>query len=124
MSRHFLRYVRQEDYFPFLKCLGCRADERNSGTDPDRWRVRFSIEVKEMQSLSITAEDVEMGAMKTTTVGQNVAQAVQYSFDRGLIGESAGRIQQSSISIFSAPHNAGTCCAHDEHIIELTHVRM
>jgi len=105
MSQHFLRYVRQEDYFPFLKCSGCRAYERNSGTDPDRGRVRFSIEVKEMQSLSITAKNVEVSAMKATTAGQNVAEAVQDSFDRGLIGESAGRIQQSSIPIFSAPHN-------------------
>ena len=32
--------------------------------DPDRWRVRFLIEVKEMQSLSIAAKDVEVGAMK------------------------------------------------------------
>jgi hypothetical protein len=124
MSQHFLRYVRQEDYFPFLKCSGCRADERNSGTDPDRWRVRFSIEVKEMQSLSITAKDVEVGAMKATTAEENVAQAVQDGFDRGLIGESAGRIQQSSISIFGAAHNAGTCCAHDVRIIKLPLERM
>ena len=125
MSQHFLRYVRQENRVPFLKCSGCGADERNSGTDLDRWRVRFSIEVKEMQSsLSITAKDVEVGAMKATTAGQNVAQAVEDSFDRGLIGESAGRIQQSSISIFGAARNAGTCCAHDVRIIKLPHERM
>jgi hypothetical protein len=32
---------------------------------------------------------------------------VQNGFDRGLIGQGAGRIQQSSISIFSAPHDLG-----------------
>jgi len=65
-----------------------------------------------------------VGAMKATTAGQNVAQAVQDSFDRGLIGESAGRVQQSSVSIFGAAHNAGTCGAHDARIIKLTHERM
>ena len=50
--------------------------------------------------------------MKVTSAGQNVAQAVQDSFDRGLIGQGAGRIQQTSISFFSASHNAGTYCAH------------
>ena len=49
--------------------------------------------------------------MDLASAGQNVTQAVQDSFDRGLIGHGAGRIQQSSISIFSAPHNAGTYCA-------------
>jgi hypothetical protein len=28
MPRHFLRYVRQEDWFPFLKYSGCRAGEQ------------------------------------------------------------------------------------------------
>jgi hypothetical protein len=37
--------------------------------------------------------------------------------DRGLIGHGAGGIQQSSISLFSAPHNARTYCAHDVRII-------
>src|SRR5579864_1714170 len=45
--------------------------------------------------------------MQPGTAGQNITQAVQDSFDRGLIGESAGRIQQSSISIFGAPHDLG-----------------
>ena len=97
MSQHFLRYVRQEDWFPFLKCSGCRADERNSGTDLNRWRVRFSIEVKEMQSLSIAAKDVEVGAMKATTAGQNVAQAMQDSFYGRLLDHRAGDIEQGSI---------------------------
>lgn len=98
MSQHFLRYVRQENRVPFLKCSGCGADERNSGTDLDRWRVRFSIEVKEMQSsLSITAKDVEVGAMKATTAGQNVAQAMQDSLYGRLLDHRTGDIEQGSI---------------------------
>ena len=64
-----------------------------------------------MQTLSVIVQDVEFGPMQPRNAGQNVAQAVQDSFDRGLIGQGAGRIQQSSISIFGAPHNAGTYCA-------------
>ena len=45
--------------------------------------------------------------MEATGTGQNVTQAVQNGFDRGLIGQRAGRIQQSSISIFGAPHDLG-----------------
>ena len=42
--------------------------------------------------------------MQPTTVGQHAAKAVQDSFYCGLIGQGAGRIQQSPISIFSTLH--------------------
>jgi hypothetical protein len=42
--------------------------------------------------------------MDVASAGQNVTQAVQDSFDRGLIGHSAGSTQQRSIAIFGAPH--------------------
>src|SRR5271165_1353694 len=45
--------------------------------------------------------------MQPRSAGQNVTQAVQNSFERGLIGQGAGRIQQSSISSFGAPHDLG-----------------
>ena len=44
--------------------------------------------------------------METTTAGQNPAQAVQNGFDRRLISQGAGRIEQISISIFGARHVA------------------
>ena len=43
--------------------------------------------------------------MQPRRAGQNVTQAVQNGFDRGLIRKGAGRIQQSSVSIFGAPHD-------------------
>src|SRR5271166_2221759 len=43
----------------------------------------------------------------TRSAGQNVTEAVQNSFDCGLIGQGAGRIRQSSLSIFGAPHDLG-----------------
>src|ERR1700741_4762527 len=97
MSQHFLRDVRQEDWFPFLKYSGCRAGERNSGTDPDRWRVRFSIEVKKMQRVSTAAQNIDVDAMKATTAGQNVAEAMQDSLYGGLLDHRAGDIEQGSI---------------------------
>ena len=43
-------------------------------------------------------QDVEVGSMEATSAGQNATQAVQDGFYRGLIGHSAGHVQQSSIS--------------------------
>ena len=98
MSQHFLRYVRQERLFPVPPVLRAAAPVIEILVPtPDRWRVRFSIEVKEMQSLSITAKDVEVGTMKATTAGQNVAQAMQDSSDRRLLDHRAGDIEQGSI---------------------------
>ena len=47
-----------------------------------------------------------MGSMELTSFGQNVAQAVEEGFYGRLIGQRAGRFQQSSISIFSDLHIA------------------
>src|SRR5215469_4189082 len=97
MSQHFLRYIRQEDWFSFLKCLGCRAGQGDFGADFDRGCVHFSIEVKKMQGVSSAAEDIDIDAMKATTAGQNVAQAVQDSLYRGLLNHRAGDIEQGAI---------------------------
>ena len=97
MSQHFLRYVWQEDWFPFLKYSGRRADQRDFGADLDRWCVRFSIEVKKMQSVSAAAQYIDVDAMKATTAGQHVAQAMQDSLYRRLLDHRAGNIEQSSI---------------------------
>ena len=55
----------------------------------------------------LIAQDVEFGSVHLRGAGQNATQAVQDGFYRGLIGQGAGRIQQSSISIFGAPHDLG-----------------
>ena len=107
MFQHFLRYVREEDWFLFLKHLRRRPNAGNFGTSLDRGRVRFSIELQDMQAFPPTVQDPEVGSMDVTSAGQNVTQAAQDSLDRGLIGHGAGRIQQSSISIFGAPHDLG-----------------
>ena len=52
-------------------------------------------------------QDVEFGSVQSGSAGQNATEAVQNGFDRGLIGQGAGRIQQSSITIFGAPHILG-----------------
>src|SRR5262249_27619821 len=97
MFQHFLRYVRDENWFLFLKCSRRRADARNFGTNLDRGRVRFPIELKDMQTLSVTAQDVEVGSMEARTAGQNAAQAVQDGFYRRLLDHSAGHVEQGSI---------------------------
>jgi hypothetical protein len=43
--------------------------------------------------------------MQPRRAGKNLTQAVQNSFERGLVGK-AGRIQQSSIAVFGVPHDA------------------
>src|SRR5208283_4576491 len=45
--------------------------------------------------------------MQLRNAGQNATHTVQDGFDRGLIGQGAGRIQQASISIFGASHTMG-----------------
>lgn len=108
MLQHFLRYVREENWHLFRNYLRRRTNARNFGTSLDRRCVRFSIEPQQVQTFSATVQDVEVGSMDVTSVGQNVTQAVQDSLDRGLIRHGAGRIQQSSISIFGAPHIGST----------------
>jgi hypothetical protein len=107
MFQHFLRYVREENWFLFLKYSRRRANARYFGANPNRGRVRFSIELKDMQTFSVTAQDVEVSSMEATSAGQDAAQAVQDGFDRGLVGHGAARVQQGSISIFNARHDAG-----------------
>lgn len=97
MPQHFFRYVWQEGWFPFLQHAGDGTGQGKCGADLDRWCVRFSIEVKKMQSISTFAQDVNVDAMKTTTAGQNVAEAVQDSLDGGLFDHRAGYIEQGSI---------------------------
>jgi hypothetical protein len=99
MFQHFLRYVRNENWFLFLKHLRHRANARNCGTDFYRGRVCFSIEVKYMQTLSVTAEDPQVDSVKAATVGQNVAHAVQGSFYRRLLDHRRGRVEQCLVSL-------------------------
>jgi hypothetical protein len=124
MLQHFLRYVREENWLLFLNHLRHRTNARNFGTSLDRGRIRFSIEPQHIQTFFTSVQDVEVGSMDLTRAGQNVTQAVQDRLDRGLIGHGARGIQQSSISLFSAPHSAGTHCAHDVRIIKLPHVHL
>jgi hypothetical protein len=46
-----------------------------------------------MQTLSVIVQYPEVGSVESTTAGQNVTQAVENGFDRGLIGQGARRIQ-------------------------------
>jgi hypothetical protein len=48
--------------------------------------------------------------MQPRRAGKNLTQAVQNSFERGLVGK-AGRIQQSSISIFGVSHDPSAVLA-------------
>jgi hypothetical protein len=70
------------------------------------------IELQHLQIFSITFQHVEVGSMDVAGAGKNVTQAVEDSFDRGLIGHCAGRTQQSSIAIFSASHDPVLHCAN------------
>ena len=97
MFQHFLRYVGEENWFLFLKHSRRRANTRNFGTDFDRGRVWFSIELEDVQTLSVTAQDVEMSSMEATTAGQNAAQAVQDGFYRRLLDHRAGHVEQGSV---------------------------
>src|SRR5215472_15497553 len=96
MSQHFLRYVRQEGWFSFLKYSGCHTDQRDLRTDLNRRCIRFSIEVKKMQSVS-TAQHIDVDTMKATTAGQHIAKAMQDSLYRGLLDHRARDIEQGSI---------------------------
>ena len=107
MFRHLLRYVRDEKWLLLLKHLRRRTNARNPGASLDRGRVHFSIELQHMQSFSVTVQDPEVGSMDAASAGQNAAQAVQDGLYRGLIGQSAGHIQQSSVAIFGARHSDG-----------------
>jgi hypothetical protein len=93
MFEHFLRYVRDENWFLFLKHLRRRAHARNSGTSLDRGRVGFSIERQHLQTFAVTAQDPEMGSMDFTGSGENITQTAQDGFYRGLVGQGAGRIE-------------------------------
>ena len=110
MSQHFLRYVRQEDWFSFLKYLGRRASQGDFGADPDRWCVRFSIEIKKMQRVSTSAKHIDVDSVKATAAGQNVAQAMQDSLYGGLLNHRARDIEQGSIPaiVFRHAHQTST----------------
>ena len=76
MFQHFLRYIRQENWFLFLKHSRRRANACDLGSTHDRGGVRFSIELQYMQTFSVTAQDVEVGSMDATCARQNAAQAM------------------------------------------------
>ena len=57
-------------------------------------------------------QNVEFGSVQPRSAGENVTQTVQNGFDRGLIGQGAGGIQQSSISRFCAPHVLRALLSH------------
>src|ERR1700745_3873624 len=97
MFQHFLRYVGEENLFLFLKHARRCRNTRNFGTDFDRGGVRFSVELKEMQTLFLTAQDIEVGTMEATTAGQNAAQTVQDGFYRRLLDHRAGHVEQGSV---------------------------
>jgi hypothetical protein len=59
-----------------------------------------------MQTVSVIAQDVEVGSMYRTSVVQNATQTMQNGFNGGLIGNSTGCLQQGSISIFGVRHGA------------------
>jgi hypothetical protein len=93
MFQHFMRHVREENWFLLLKHLRRYTNARDFGSNLDGGRVRFSIELKDIQTFSVTAEDVEVGSMEATSVGHNVAQAVQHGFYRGLLSNRAGHVE-------------------------------
>lgn len=85
MFQHFLRYVRKENWFQILKNSCRSADTRNLRADLDRRRVRFSIELEQMQTFAVTPQDVEVGSMETTAAGQNPSEAVQNGLTVGCL---------------------------------------
>src|SRR5215469_17264746 len=97
MFQHFLRYIRNEHWFLFVKHLRSRTNAQDSGTGFDGGSVRFSIEFKNMQTLSVPVQDVKIGSMKATSTEQNAAQAVQDGLDRRLLDHRTGDIEQRSI---------------------------
>ena len=58
MFQHFLRYVRQENWFLLLQRLRCRANPRNLGANSDGGSVRCSIKLEKMQSFSIAVQKI------------------------------------------------------------------
>jgi hypothetical protein len=99
MSQHFPRYVRHENWFLFLKHLRHDANAQGFGPNLDRWGVRISIELNNLETFSVAGQNPQVGSMEDTSVGQNAAEAVQQRSYGGLIGHSAGHVQQSSISV-------------------------
>jgi hypothetical protein len=53
MLQHFLRHIQDENWLLFLKRLRHRASAQDFGSSLDRGRIRFSIELKNMQSLFV-----------------------------------------------------------------------
>jgi hypothetical protein len=99
MSQHFLRYVRDENWFLFLKHLRRRANPRDPGPGFDWGRVWFSIELQNLETFSVACQNPEVGSMEGASVGQNATEAVQERSYRGLIGHCAGHVQQNPISV-------------------------
>ena len=64
MFQHFLRYVRQENWFLLLQCLCRRANPRNLGANSDGGSVRCSIKLEKMQSFSIAVQKIQVGSME------------------------------------------------------------
>ena len=101
MFEHLLRYVREENWFQILKYSRHLANARKFCSNLDRGRVRFAIELEEMQAFSVTPQDVEVSSVKATATGQNTAKAVHDGLYRRLVDHSAGYIEQSSIPAIS-----------------------
>ena len=97
MFQHFLRYIRNEHWFLFVKHLRSRTNAQDSGTGFDGGSVRFSIEFKNMQTLSVPVQDVKIGSMKATSTEQNAAQAVQDGLDRRLLDVSSAMVEQPTV---------------------------
>jgi hypothetical protein len=57
-----------------------------------------------VQTRFVVVQNVELGSVQSRTAGQDVTRAVQYGFDRGLLGQGGGRIQQTALSIFGGSH--------------------
>lgn len=107
MFQHFLRYVREENWFLFLKHSRGGANAQEFGPGPDRRRIRFSIELQHMQTVSVIIQDVEFGSVQPSGAGQNATQAVQDGFDRGLLGDCAGHIEQRSVPAIRRRQSSG-----------------
>jgi hypothetical protein len=112
MFQHFLRYVREENGCLFLQHPRRRANAQEFGSSLDRGCIRISVEREHLQTLSIIAQDAEFGSVQPRTVGQNVTQAVQNGFDRGLLSDRTGHIEQRSVSAIDFRWSLGILAPH------------
>ena len=83
MFQHLLRYVGEEDWFLFVKHLRHRANARELRTRLDRGCVRFSIELQDMQTFSVIAQDVEERSMERQMLDRTPRRLCRTAFTVG-----------------------------------------